>query len=261
LDQESKGIPSVPEAINLGFPKELLRRRPDIRQAELVARAQNALIGMAQADLYPRFSLSGFVGLSAGGPGNDDVGDLFDSDAFTYSLGPNFSWPFLNYGRIKNNVRVQDARLQQALLGYRDTVIRAAREVEDAIVGFVGTREQTGILSQSVKSAERSNELSTLQYREGFTDYQRVLDSQQRLFTEQQRYATNQGNSVRSLVSLNRALGAGWTYQVVPPVVSSESMEAMEARVDWGELFDNQTDEQFVHDHFCYNFNRFFTFV
>lgn len=91
IADEPSGIPVVPDSIHLGFPTELLRRRPDVREAELLARAQSAQIGLAKADLYPRFTLSGFMGLSAGGPGGSNFGDLFDSDAFGYSFGPSFS--------------------------------------------------------------------------------------------------------------------------------------------------------------------------
>ena len=94
----------------------------------------------------------------AGGPADASFGDLFASDAFNYSIGPSFVWPFLNYGRIKNNVRVQDARLQQALVNYRETALQAAREAEDAMAGYVGAREQAAILAETVVSAKRSKQ-------------------------------------------------------------------------------------------------------
>ena len=140
----------------VGVPADLLRQRPDVRRAELVAMAQNAQVGVAQANLYPSFSISGSLGLSAAGDtnttrtGSSGFDQLFSSDAVTYTVGPSFVWPFLNYGRIKSNVRVQDARLQQSLIQYRESVIQAAREVEDAIVSFTGSQEQDEILSDSV---------------------------------------------------------------------------------------------------------------
>jgi len=232
------GIPSIPADIPVGFPADMLRRRPDVRQAELQAMAQNALVGLAEADLYPSFSLIGSLGLSAGGPVDDDFGDLFDSDAITYTIGPSFSWPFLSYGRIRNNVRVQDARLQQALVNYRETVLQAAREAENAIAGFKGKDQQTALLAKTVASSKRSNELATLRFREGFSDYQRVLDAQQALFTQQQRYVTSQSDKVRSLIALYKALGGGWEDRAGLPMVDAETLETMRQRTNWGDLLE-----------------------
>lgn len=231
-------IPALPTQVSIGFPADVLRRRPDVRQAEYTAMAQNALVGLAEADLYPSFSLAGSIALSSGGPGDSDFGDLFGSDALSLAIGPSFVWPFLNYGRIRNNVRVQDARLQQALVSYHDTALQAAREAEDAIAAYLGNREQSRILEQTVNSAVRSNELSTLRYREGFSDYQRVLDSQQALFTQQQRYVTTRSDSVRSLVALYKALGGGWRTTEEQPWISPETRQVMEQRTDWGDLLD-----------------------
>jgi NodT family efflux transporter outer membrane factor (OMF) lipoprotein len=234
-------IPQVPEAIAVGIPADMLRRRPDVRQAEVLAMAQNALVGLAEADLYPSFSLIGSIGVSAGGPGDSDFGDLFDADAIEFAAGPSIVWPFLNYGRIKNNVRVQDARLQQALVNYRETVLQAARESEDSMAGFIGARKQAKILAETVISAKRSNELSTLRYREGFSDYQRVLDSQQALFAQQQRYVTARGDAVRNLVSLYRALGGGWEGRAALQLVSPDNLEEMRERTNWGDYLEQDS--------------------
>ena len=233
-----QGIPALPASIAVGFPADMLRRRPDVKQAELFAMSQNALVGLAEADLYPSFSLVGTIGLSAGGPGDSDFGDLFGSDALSLSIGPSFVWPFLNYGRIKNNIRVQDARLQQALVAYHETVLQAAREAEDAMAAFIGSRKQAGMLAETLKSAERSNELSTLRYKEGFADYQRVLDSQQALFAQQQRYVETQGSAVRSLVALYKSLGGGWKDRDGLPYIDPDTLEVMRDRTDWGEMLE-----------------------
>jgi len=234
--KQGSGIPTLPENVAIGFPADMLRRRPDVRQAELVAMSQNAQIGLAKADLYPSFSLVGSIGLSSGGPGDSSFGDLFSTDALSLSIGPQFVWPFLNYGRIKNNVRVQDARLQQALINYSETVLQAAREAEDAMASYEGAKEQITILVETVVSAERSNELSTLRYKEGFSDYQRVLDAQKSLFTQQQRYITTQGDSVNSLVALYKALGGGWKYDNGLPWINPDTLELMQERTDWGDM-------------------------
>jgi NodT family efflux transporter outer membrane factor (OMF) lipoprotein len=239
LLNEDYGIPALPDQVEVGIPADLLRRRPDVRQAELNALSQNARVGLAEADLYPSFSLTGSLGLVAGGAGGTDFGDLFSNDALTFSIGPSFVWPFLNYGRIRNNVRVQDARLQQALVNYREVVIQSAREAEDAMVSFNGSQAQTEILVKTVESARRSNELSVLRYREGFSDYQRVLDSQQSLFGQQQRLTTQRGNSVLSLVDLYTSLGGGWENQSGQPLISEKSREQMEQRTNWGGLLES----------------------
>jgi len=232
------GIPVPPDQVAVGVPADMLRQRPDVRQAEFTAMAQNARIGLAKADLYPSFSLTGSIGLTSTTAGDSDFGDLFGSDAFSWSIGPSFVWPFLNYGRIKNNVRVQDARLQQALVAYRETVLQAAREAEDAMASLIGSRQQHAILEQSVKSALRSNELSVLRYSEGYSDYERVLNAQQALFREQQRYIGNRGDMVRNLVALYKALGGGWENRTDLPGLDPETAEQMRERSDWGELLE-----------------------
>ena len=212
----ASAVPTPPSTLAIGVPADLLRQRPDVRGAEHRARAQNALVGVATADLYPSFSLNGFLGLAAAGntdttrTGDSGIGELFRAESLTYSAGASFVWPFLNYGRIQNNILVQDARLRQALVAYRETVIRAAREVEDAMAEYVATLEQDRVLGETVGVAERAAELSMLRYQEGFADYQRVLDSQQALFAQQQRYASNHGAVVRALAAIYRSLGGGW---------------------------------------------------
>jgi NodT family efflux transporter outer membrane factor (OMF) lipoprotein len=236
-------IPEVPEQIMVGVPADMLRQRPDVRRAELQAMAQNAQVGVAKAGLYPSFSISGSLGLAAAGDTDttrtmeSGIGELFRSESVTYAVGPSFVWPFLNYGRIKNNIRVQDARLQQALVQYRESVIQAAREVEDAMVAFVGSQAQDTILRETVDSARRSTELSMIRYQEGFADYQRVLDAQQALFAQQQRYVTNQGFAIQSLISVYKALGGGWQTAGDGFVDEATRLE-MEERTNWGDLLD-----------------------
>ncbi len=246
---EASGIPALPEAVAIGAPADLLRRRPDVRQAELQAVAQSNLIGVAEADLYPSFVLTGTVGLAAAGStdttrtGDSGFGQLFDGDALQFSGGPGFSWNLFNYGRIRNSVRVQDARFQQLLVNYQDTVLRAAQEVEDAIVDYLNGKRQTEILARTVISARRSTELSTLRYREGFSDYQRVLDAQQALFTQQQRYVDAQGQTVSSLVALYKALGGGWQIRQGDDLVDDAIKQQMRERTDWGQLLDSKATD------------------
>jgi len=237
-------IPEVPAQIMVGIPADMLRQRPDVRRAELLAMAQNAQVGVANADLYPSFSINGSLGLAASGStnttrtGDSGIGELFRSESLTYAIGPSFVWPFLNYDRIKNNIRVQDARLQQSLVQYQETVIQAVREVEDAMVAFVGSQQQDEILLDTVASARRSTELSMLRHQEGFADYQRVLDAQQALFGQQQRYVSNKGFAIQSLISVYKALGGGW-QSAGAGFIDEATRQGMEQRTDWGDLLDS----------------------
>jgi NodT family efflux transporter outer membrane factor (OMF) lipoprotein len=235
-------IPKVPDQLAVGIPADLMRRRPDVRRAELQAVAQNARVGVATADLYPSIALTGSLGVvsvssSVGGGG---ASELFSSDSLSYTAGASFTWPFLNYGRIRNNIRVQDARLQQAMVAYQDAVLKAAQEVNDAMVSLAGAQAQIAILDETVEAAERSNELSLLRYREGFSGYQRVLDAQRSLFNQQNRYAAIQGEAVRNLVGLYKALGGGWEVREGRPFVDEETLTAMRERTNWGDLLNDQ---------------------
>jgi len=231
-------LPSIPASVAVGIPADMLRQRPDVRRAELQARTQNAAVGIATANLYPSFSLNGSLGLTST-DGNTDSGNLFGSDSIAYSAGASFVWPFLNYGRIRNDIRVQDARLQQSLVNYQETVLQAARETEDAMAALVGTQRQDEILAEGVDEALRSAELSFLRYREGFADYQRVLNAQQALFGQQQRYASNRGAVISSLIALYRSLGGGWQTSTQRDYVDDDTRQEMEERSNWGDLLDN----------------------
>ena len=229
-------IPNAPKEIAIGAPAELLRRRPDIRQAELQAAAQNAQVGIAETALYPRFSLLGSIGYTTSDTNQSDMSDIFKTDSFGYSFGPSFSWPILNYGRLKNNVRTQDARLEEAIINYQNTVLEAAREVEDGLAGFIGAKSAAGYLGDSVKSAQHAVDLSMIQYREGATDFQRVLDSQQSLLAQQDQYTAAKGNIVLNLVSTYKALGGGWQIREGKEYVLEARQQKMRERTDWGGL-------------------------
>ncbi|UCC55513.1 MAG: efflux transporter outer membrane subunit [Gammaproteobacteria bacterium] len=230
------GIPDAPANIAVGVPAELLRRRPDIRTAELQAASQSALIGVAESELYPRFSLVGSVGYTTSDTNQSDLGDIFNSDSFGYSFGPSFSWPILNYGRLKNNVRVQDARYEELIVNYQNTVLEAAREVEDGLSSFLGAKASAGFLGESVKSAQRSVDLSLIQYREGAVDYQRVLDSQASLLAQQDQHTSARGDITLNLVATYKALGGGWQIRTGNEVVPQVRQERMIERTDWGAL-------------------------
>ena len=247
--KSSAAIPSVPERLAVGLPADLLRRRPDVRQAEYLAMAQNAQVGFAQANLYPSFSLSGSLGLTAAGntdttrTGESGLGQLFDTDSLTYAFGPSFVWPFLNYDRIKNSVRVQDARLQQSLIAYRDTVLRAAQEVQDAMAALDGAIREEALLAEAVASARRSTEVAQLRFNEGLADYQRVLSAQQGLFTQQARYVRNRSEFVGSFIALYLALGGGWETRTESDMIDTQTRDALRERTDWGDLIEDETEQ------------------
>ncbi len=240
----SKPIPTTPAEVNVGIPSELLRRRPDIRLAERQLAAQSALIGVAKADLYPHFSLFGSIGLqssnadvtAAGYPGGSSFSDLWVSDSIAFFGGPAFTWNIFNYGRTKNHVRVQDARFQQLVVNYQNTVLKAAQEVEDAMVAFLRSQEEVKFLSKSVKSATRSVEISMIQYREGLVDYQRVLDTQRIQRQQQNLFTEVKGSVVLNFIALYKALGGGWQIREEKDFVPEETLKTMQERTDWGNL-------------------------
>ena len=238
-------IPEIPAEVTVGIPTELLRRRPDIRFSERQLAAQSAQIGFAKADLFPHFSLFGTLGFETGdytdNRSNDsNASDLFDQDSFTYQAGAGFNWDLFNYGRITNNVRVADARFQELAVNYEDTVIRAAQEVEDAMVGFVKSQDAVFYLADAVKASKRSVELSMIQYREGLTDYQRVLDTQRGLTEQQDNLVFTAGSVGLNLVAMYRALGGGWEIRGNNDFIPASLKEEMENRTNWGNILSPQ---------------------
>ena len=219
-------IPQAELAVIVDMPSELLRRRPDVRAAELQLAAQSALIGVSVADLYPSISLLGSVGLSATSLGGS-------SRALTWAVGPSLVWNVFDYGRLTNAVLVQDARFQQLYEQYQDAVLRAAREVDDAAVGFAKTGEQIVLLADAVAAAQRSLDIANIQYREGLTDFERVLDSQRVLFAQQDFLVSSRGSLTQNLIALYKAMGGGWEQGRSRPVLDDVTRETMNQRSDW----------------------------
>ena len=239
-------IPKAPPEIVVDIPAELMRRRPDIQLAEYQIATQTPLIGVSKADLYPAFELFGSFGLltstsrntKAGGFNGSSFSDLFDADSFEFFGGPSLRWNLFNYGRINNQVRVEDAFLQQLIVNYEDTVLRAQQEVEDSMVGFLRRQEEARFLEDSVKASQRSVDLSMLQYKEGMVDYQRVLDSQRFLANQQDAWTATRGDVVINLIAMYKALGGGWQIREGQEFVSKDNTEEMEKRTNWGDLLE-----------------------
>lgn len=225
-------IPLIDRVVLQDVPANLLLRRPDIRAAELQVAAQSARIGVAMADLYPSLSLLGSIGWSA-------TSFAGTPNSFIMLGGPSLRWNVFDHGRIRNAVRVEDARLQQLIVSYEDAVRQAAREADDAATGLVKALEREVILRDAQASAARSFTLASTLYREGFTDFQRVLDAQRALFAQQDAYLVNRSNAVGNLIALYKALGGGWYSD--RPLVDTATRRQMEQRTNWGNLLDEQT--------------------
>ncbi len=204
---ERAPIPSAPAEVAIGIPADLVRRRPDVRRAEREVAAQSAQIGIAEADLYPRLALNGFLGYVA-----NDFRTLFRSDSFTAFIIPSLQWNILNYGRIANNIITQDVRLQREALEYQQAVLTAGREVEDSLVGFLQAQQQAEALRQSVSEAGRAVDLVLLQYEGGVTDFNRVFNAQSTLVAQQDQLAQTRGDIALRLIDVYRSLGGGWRY-------------------------------------------------
>jgi NodT family efflux transporter outer membrane factor (OMF) lipoprotein len=220
-------IPLVNRAVLQDVPANLLLRRPDVRAAELQMAAQSALIGVAKADLYPSVSLLGSLVWSAsslaGAP-----------STLAVVGGPSVTWNLFDHGRITNNVRVQDARLQQLVVAYQDTVREAAREADDAATQLISALQRDSILYDAQGAARRSLTLANTIYREGYSDFQRVLDAQRALFAQQDAYIVNRSQAVSGLIALYKALGGGWYSE--EPLADPATAQQMQQRTDWGDL-------------------------
>lgn len=220
-------IPLVNAAVLQDVPANLLQRRPDVRAAELLAAAQSARIGVAESAFYPSITLLGSIGWSATSlDGSSDNLDL--------AAGPSLTWNLFDHGRISNDVRVQDARLQQLLVAYQDSVRQAAREADDAASGLIKSLERERILGQAALSAQRSLTLASKQYQEGYSDFQRVLDAQRALFVQQDSYLLSRSSAVSNLIALYKALGGGW--YTTQPLIDPATRQQMQERTDWGNL-------------------------
>jgi NodT family efflux transporter outer membrane factor (OMF) lipoprotein len=232
----SSDIPVPPPQVAVGIPADLVRRRPDIRSAELQAAAQSAEIGVAKADLYPAFSLTGQFGFLATDVGTHSLGDMFEWRSRTGNIGPTVQWNIFNYGQITNQVRVQDARFQELLIQYQNAVLTAQREVEDNLIAFLKSEDRAQFLGESTAAALRSLDLAVLQYRQGITDFTTVLTAQQALLAEQDNLASTLGDISRNLVGVYRALGGGWQVREGQDLVPASIKEAMAKRTNWGSL-------------------------
>lgn len=200
-------IPELPATVAVGIPAETLRLRPDIRYAERNLAAQTARIGVATADLYPKFHLSGTIGLES-----ISIGDLFQSTSRAWSIGPRASWNIFSAGAVRQNIEVQDARQEQALIYYETTILRAQEEVENALVAYAKEQLRRESIARASTAAERAELLARDQYQAGLVSFNNVLDAQRSLLLLQDELAQSNGVVTANLVRLYKALGGGWQY-------------------------------------------------
>jgi NodT family efflux transporter outer membrane factor (OMF) lipoprotein len=233
---ERRPIPVPPLEVAVGVPADLLRRRPDVRQAERKVAAQTAQIGVATAELYPKFSLVGSIGLSA-----LDLTNLFSASSRAFSVGPTMSWRLFEAGAIRKNIEVQSALQEQALIQYEATVLTALEEVENALVAFVEEQRRREALRDATRAAERAVALAQAQYGAGMVDFRSVLDAQRSLLSLQDQLAQSEGAVTSNVVRVYKALGGGWSSLVpieadvasgagAPPGEAGEGLTRSEGR-------------------------------
>jgi NodT family efflux transporter outer membrane factor (OMF) lipoprotein len=204
--EKRESIPVTPLKVAVGVPADVLRRRPDIRRAERQLAAQTARIGVATADLYPKFTLSGSIGLEALSLSNPS-----SAGYWTLSGGPKVTWAIFKAGAIRQNIEVQSALQEQYLIAYEAAVLSALEEVENALVAYAKEQQRRQSLSEATEAAQKAVELAQQKYQAGLTDFSNVLDAERSLLSFQDQLAQSDGTVTSNLVSLYKALGGGWT--------------------------------------------------
>ena len=202
---EQRPIPVPPVTVAVGVPAETLRHRPDIRRAERNLAAQTARIGVATADLYPKFRLIGNIGLKSVSTGN-----FFTAASRTWSISPGVSWNIFHGGSIRQNIKVQSALQEQALIQYESAVLNAQEEVENVLVAYAKEQRRRESLARATDAARQADKLARDRYQAGLVDFSNVLIAQLALLSFQDELAQSNGAVTSNLVRLYKALGGGW---------------------------------------------------
>jgi NodT family efflux transporter outer membrane factor (OMF) lipoprotein len=200
-----RGIPMGPRSIAVGVPAEVMRRRADVRRAERQLAAQWARVGAAKAELYPSLQLAGTVGLESIG-----MGTFLKGSSVIFGVGPSVRWNIFSGGRVRQMIKVETARQEQALIGYEAAILDALRDVEDAIVAYGKEMVRRESLARAEQSARRTVELAESQYRGGESGFLPVLDAQRSLFQAQDELVRSEAEVTTNLIRLYKALGGGW---------------------------------------------------
>jgi NodT family efflux transporter outer membrane factor (OMF) lipoprotein len=203
---EQKPVPVTPTSVAVGVPADLLRRRPDVRRAERKLAAQTAQIGVAEAERYPKFTLSGSIGLEA-----LQYSNLYTAGARTAQGLASAAWTLFDAGRIRQKVAVETAKQEEALSLYEAAVLTALKDVENALVAYANEQARRLSLEEAVKSGQSAFDLARQQYTAGLVDFQTVLDTQQSLLSVQEHLAVSDAEVTSNLIRLYKALGGGWT--------------------------------------------------
>lgn len=212
-----------------------LLRRPDLQIAELQAISKNAQIGVAQAELYPHFSLLGSIAINT----NNATGDwLSPSKALTVGIGPSISWNPFYEDFYQNQVRVADAQFQESLINYNQKLLLAIQEVSNALEAYRLSKEQYDMNYKTIQASQRAFNLSSIQYDNGMVTYQRLLNTMENLVRSEDNIAITKGNIALHAISLYKALGGGLSLADSAPMIRPEMAKAMKARTDWGDLLD-----------------------
>lgn len=199
------GIPKAPPPAPVGLPSELLRRRPDIRRAEAELQAATARVGVAVAELFPKFTITGSLSFQA-----SDASSWFKWVNRIWSFGPGVSWRLFETGRVRAEIAQREAIQEQALISYQQSVLAALKEVEDALVAAVREQEHRGALLEAVEANRKAVDLALKLYVEGQTDFLNVLQAQRALYGSEDELIQSIRNSCLQLVALYKALGGGW---------------------------------------------------
>jgi len=213
----------------------LITRRPDVKAAEYRVHADSAQIGAKMADLYPSFSLFGNIGYNTS---NQSGSWLNGTAPLAVTIGPSFSWNIFNYGRIKNQIRIQDAKFEESLVNYNKAVLSAVAEVSNALGGYILTKKQHLENKKAVEATIRAFNISVVQYNDGLVNYQRLLTTVEKLTSTQDRFATIKGNVAINAIALYKALGGGWQINRGKSYISRELAAKMKGRIDWGKYLE-----------------------
>jgi len=237
-------IPKAPEKIVVDIPKNVLRQRPDVHQAELEAIAQSEGIGAIKAQLYPAFALKGSFGYGASNSGSSSATDLFQWSNRTYSIGPSVSIPLFNYGQITNQVRAQDAAFQQAIFNYQQVVLNAQKEVQDGIANYTESQKTLQSMTAANNAALMTVALTQVRYEEGEIGYAELIQTKLSQLNLQTSLVNAQANTPQQAISLYRALGGGWQIRKDRDVVSDDVKQEMANRTDWGSLLHTENHQE-----------------
>lgn len=238
----TKGSLKPPTQLGVGMPRDLLRRRPDVLQAEFKAASQSALIGVNKAQLYPSFTLGGSFGFANSNYGTLNSGGLFSWGNHSTGVTAGLNLPLFYRGAIVDQVRVQDAVFQESILAYQNQVLNAQKEVEDSLITISTTKSSKEDLVRGVVAAQSAADLALERYKAGQNDYTTVITAQQFLLNIQNSLVQTKSNELLGYVGAFKALGGGWSADMVPPKLPDTMIADMTDRTNWGSVLTRSGD-------------------